>query len=353
MTPSVWLLHERVVCRSWRAQLGERPIMFRHVAGLAAVLGLVATTADAQTTLRLHTLVQSPHPYNDMAEFMAEQIAERSDGAFRIEIFPGASLGNDPAVIGEMALGSIDLIVSSTNNAENAVPELAAFSLPYLFTSIDDFMERAGPGTALEAHFMERYEASGSGMRLLALNASGTRNFSTARGPVEGLDDISGARMRVPPSPLMMQTWEALGTIPVSVAWAELYAAVQTGVADSLESSIPGYVGSKLFEVAPYLALTAHTLLASHISISEVTWGRLSEEQRALFLEVADEATRLGAEMGKVYDDELVVELQEQHGVTVTQPDPTPFMERLAPVQDALAAQMGLEAELALIRAGS
>jgi tripartite ATP-independent transporter DctP family solute receptor len=328
--------------------------MAQRVLALALALGLAAGTASAETTLRLHTLVQSPHPYNDMAEYMAEHIAERTGGEIRIEIFPAASLGNDPAVIGEMALGSIDLIVSSTNNAEGSVPELAVFSLPYLFTSIEDFMEKAGPGTEIEAHFKERFEQSGSGMRLLALNASGTRNLSTARGAVDGLGDIQGARMRVPPSPLMLKTWETLGTVPVTVAWAELYAAVQTGVADSFESSIPGYVGSKLYEVASNLALTAHTLLASHISISEATWSRLTEEQRAIFEEVAAEATVFGAEKGVGYDEALVEELANEHGVTVTRPDPAEFIDRLAPVQDELASEMGLEAELALVRsAGS
>ncbi len=327
--------------------------MVRHVAGLAAAFVLAASTASGETVLRLHTLVQSPHPYNDMAEYMAEHVAERTGGEIVIEIFPGASLGNDPAVIGEMALGSIDLIVSSANNAEGSVPELAVFSLPYLFTSIDDFMAKAGPGTEIEAHFKERFEASGSGMRLLALNASGTRNYSTARGAVEGLADIEGSRMRVPPSPLMVKTWEGLGTVPVTVAWAELYAAVQTGVADSFESSIPGYVGSKLYEVAPNLALTAHTLLASHISIAEPTWARLTEEQRAIFEEVAAEATVYGAEKGVGYDEALVEELANEHGVTVTRPDTAEFVAKLEPVLDELAAELGIEAELALIRAGS
>lgn len=318
--------------------------------GAATMLG--GGSAAAQTTMRLHTLVQSPHPYNDMAEFMATEIAERTGGEIQIEVFPAASLGNDPAVIGEMALGTIDLIISSTNNAEGSVPELAVFSLPYLFSGIDDFMERAGPGTEVEAHFQERFADSGSGLHLLALNASGSRNFSTARGPVQTVSDIEGTRMRVPPSPLMVQTWEALGTVPVTVAWAELYAAIQTGVAESLESSIPGYFGSKLYEVAPNLALTEHTLLASHISISDISWIKLTDEQQAIFAEVAAEATALGAEKGKGYDEDLVLQLENEHGVTVTRPDNATFAAAIDPVIGDLAAEMGVEAELELIRKG-
>ena len=40
----------------------------------------------------------------------------------------------------------------------------------------------------------------------------------TTLGPVEGLADIKGIKMRTPPSPMMSKTWEALGTLPVSVA---------------------------------------------------------------------------------------------------------------------------------------
>lgn len=319
------------------------------VAILAA--GLVAGGAAAQEmTMRLHTLVQDPHPYNDMAVFMAEQVAERSDGRLAIEIFPGAALGNDPAVIGEMGLGTIDLIISTTNNAESSIPELAIFSMPYLFDGFDGLMASVGPGTAVEDYFQDVFAESGTGLVLLALGGSGTRNLSTSTGPVTSVADIQGVNMRVPPSPMISGTWEALGTVPVTVAWAELYAAIQTGVADALESSIPGYMGSRLFEVAPNLALTGHTIQVNHTSISEVTWNRLSEEDRAMLLDVAAEASAYGIAQTEAYEAAFVEELETEHGVTVTRPDVAEFQAILAPVQEDLAADLGLSEQLSLIR---
>jgi|GEM_PF-730891 len=321
-------------------------------AALAAAAGLAPATAQ-DITMRLHTLVQDPHPYNDMAAFMAEEIAARTDGAIAIDIFPGATLGNDPAVIGEMALGTIDLMISSTNNAESTVPELAIFSMPYLFAGFDDLMEKVGPDSAVEDYFQQLFQDNDTGMVLLALGGSGTRNLSTATGPVVQVADIQGVNMRVPPSPMISRTWEALGTVPVTVAWAELYAAVQTGVADALESSIPGYMGSHLYEVAPNLALTAHTIQVNHVSMSEITWNRLSEEQQQIFLDVAAEASVLGVEQAIAYESEFIEELESEHGVTVTQPDIAEFQEVLAPVQEELAEELGLSEQLAIVRGES
>ena len=317
----------------------------------SALAVMMATTVSmaADTTMRLHTLVKSPHPYNDMANFMAEEIAKRSDGAIEIKVFDAGQLGKDPAVIGEMGLGTIDLMISSTNNAVKQVPEYQVFSMPYLFAGFDDLMERVGPGTPAEDYFKKAYGDHSLNMQLLALGGSGTRNLSNAKGPVNKLGDISGFKMRTPPSPMISKTWAELGTLPVTVAWGELYAAVQTGVAEALESSIPGYTGSKLYEVAPYLALTGHTIQVNHISMSQRAWDKLTPEQQKMFLEVAAEASVLGIDMARQYETELVETLKSKHGVTVTNPDVAEFKAALGPLQASLATELGLEPAMAAI----
>lgn len=309
----------------------------------ALAASVLATSAFAQDmTLRMHTLVQDPHPYNDMAAFMIEEVAKRTDGAIAIELFNAGQLGKDPAVIGEMGLGTIDLMISSTNNAVDAVSDFQIFSIPYLFASYDDLMARVGPGTAAEGFFKEAYESNGLNMQLLALGGSGSRNMSNSKGPVNALADIAGIKMRTPPSPMISRTWETLGTLPVSVAWGELYAAIQTGVADGLESSIPGYAGAKLYEVAPYLALTGHTIQANHVSMSDVSWNKLSAEQQQIMVDVAAEASALGIERAKFYEKELVSKLQSENGVTVTTPDVSEFQAALVDLRGDLATEMNL-----------
>lgn len=320
---------------------------FATLASIAALLSAPAMAADF--TLRIHTLVQSPHPYNDMAEYMKEKLEERSDDRIAVRIFNAGQLGQDPAVISEMGLGTIDLMISTTSNAVRQVPEYAIFTVPYLFTDMDQMRTELAPDTPIFAHFEDVYAQRGIGMKLLALGASGARSISTANVAVNGPEDLKGLKMRTPPTPMDAKVWSSLGMLPVTVDWGELYAAMQTGVAEALESSLPGYEGSKLYEVAPNLALTEHTLQVNHTSVSEVTWNKLPEDLQELLQEVALEANEHGIDMAIKYDAELVDTLVADHGVKVTHPDKQKFIDILRPVQEELAAELDLGEEYRLI----
>lgn len=315
---------------------------------MAALLAAGSAFA-AEHSWRLHTLVKSPHPYNDMAAAFKEQVETESDGAIEIKIFDSGQLGQDPAVIGEMGFGSIDVMISTTSNATQNIPEYGIFTMPYLFESMDDALARIGPGTDVAAHFQQVYEERGVGLRLLALGASGTRNMSTADVQVESPEDLKGLKMRTPPSPMDSKTWAAFGMSPVTVDWGELYAAMQTGVAQALESSLPGYTGSKLYEVAPNLALTEHVIQINHMSISTQSWDALSPELQSIVQDAAIAANQLGVEKAKGYDNDLVATLETEHGVTVTRPEKAPFMEIATPLQMELAAELDLQAEYDLL----
>jgi TRAP-type C4-dicarboxylate transport system substrate-binding protein len=240
-------------------------------------------------------------------------------------------------------------MISSTNNAAKKVSEFQLFSIPYLFSGFDDLMSKVGPGSAAEAYYQGKYSDHKLNMKLLALGGSGTRNLSNSKRPVNALKDISGFKMRTPPSPMISKTWAELGTLPSSVAWGELYAAVQTGVVDALESSIPGYSGAMLYEVAPYLSLTAHTIQVNHISMSDRAWGKLTDEQKKMFVAVAQEATLLGIEKAKQYEVDLVKKLETEHNVTVTRPDTAEFQAALADLKKSLVEEMGLQAPMAAL----
>ena len=102
--------------------------------------------------------------------------------------------------------------------------------------------------------------------------------------------------------------------------------------------------------MAPYLALTAHTIQVNHFSISQRTWDKLPTDLQMLVEDTAVAASDLGLEKAIGYESEFVSSLQKEHGVTVTRPDKAEFMAVLKPVQDELAAKMKLIEVLQMIR---
>ena len=327
-------------------------MMRRMFLGLTAALAaaLAVGSAQAATVLRLSTQVAPPHPFLDMADYFKSEVEKQTNGEVQVKIFPNASLGKDDAVLNELKLGTIDLMISSTNNAAKQLPQFQIFDLYYIFPNYDSFNAATAPESPVFKRLQEIADSRGLGIKILALFGSGTRNLSVASKPVETLADIKGIKMRVPASQIVAKSWEALGTVPVTVAWPELYAAIQTGVAQGLESTLSGYLGSKLYEVAPNLVLTQHSINGSHFSMGERSWKKLTPEQQAIVQKVATEAGKLGTQKGIEADDKLAGVLETEHGVTVTRPDLAPFVEAMKPLHDEFAEQIQATDLLELVR---
>lgn len=319
-------------------------------AAFAAALGLMLGNAEAQT-LRLATVVNAPHPWIDAAEALKAEVEAKTDGRVTVEIFPGGSLGNDQTVIDEMRIGTVDLIIGGTQNASPFVPEYGIFSLNYLFADMDSFRRVTDPEGPVFAHLEQLHADSGLGLKLLALTGGGTRNLSNNLRAVATPEDLAGVKMRVPGSQMDARIWQALGTLTTSLPWTELYTGVQTGVVNAFESTISGYYGSKLYEVAPYHAKTEHQVMMSHITIGEPSFNRLSAEDRAVLVEAAHKAGELGTAKGEEYDEALLARLVSEYGVTVSEVDKARFVEAVMPLHEEFAAQLGATDLLELIRA--
>jgi len=313
----------------------------KRLAGMAiAAAALLGASAASAQNLKLATQVNPPHPWIDAAEALKAEVEEKTDGRVTIEIFPGGSLGNDQTVLDEMRLGTIDMIIGGSQNASPFFKKYEIFSLNYLWSDLDAFRKATAPDSDVVAYFEEVYDEAGLGLKLMALTGGGVRNFSNNERPIKTPADIDGLKMRVPGSQMDARMWQEFGALTTSLPWTELYTGVQTGVVDAFESSISGYNGSKLYEVAPYHAQTQHQVMMSHITMAEPSWNRLSEEDQAILQEAVNNAAALGTDKGEEYDSSLLDNLVKNHDVTVTEVDKGAFMDVVKPLHDEIAAEL-------------
>src|SRR5699024_10870138 len=236
--------------------------------------------------LRLATVVNPPHPWVDMGEFFAEEVEKRTDGNVKVSVHHSATLGDDEAIIDEMQIGTIDFIVGGAQNAAPYVPQYQIFGFSYLFNSMDEFEQAVAHDSEITEKFKNYYEESGLELKLLGLSGGGTRYTSHKDKEITEADDMQGVKMRLPGSPIESKIWSALGAVPTSLPWNEVYSGVQTGVVEAFESTLSGYEGSKLYEVAPNVALTEHLFMASHFTMSKLTEAKLPDEYNEIIEEV-------------------------------------------------------------------
>ena len=89
--------------------------------------------------------------------------------------------------------------------------------------------------------------------------------------------------------------------------------------------------------------------MATHFTISELTYDKLPEEYQSIIEEVAAEAGVIGTEKGKEFDEEILNELPE-HNVTITEIEREAFIEILEPLHDDLAKELDATELLELVR---
>lgn len=278
----------------------------------------------------------------------AELMNERSDGRITVEVYPAAQLGSEATMLESLSMGTLDFQISSSSNAAVYVPELAALSCSYLFNDIDH-LAAVTYDEEFQQYWRDLVAEGGNGFQLMTLFPATARQLYTTF-PVNNLADLNGHKIRVMSAPIESTVWSALGAKPTTVNFGEVYTALQTDLVEGAENSISSYYSAKHYEVAPYLNLTYHEYTLLEMWMSDAVKEKLPEDLYELVIPPAIEAAKAGLEYASGVEDSLVEDMVANHGVTVLEPDITEFKERILPIQDENAKELGCEWVLEFIR---
>jgi len=122
--------------------------------------------------------------------------------------------------------------------------------------------------------------------------------------------------------------FRALGASPVSVNFSEVYAALQTRVAEGQENPLAIIETAKLYEVQKYLSMTNHMWDGFWFLANADAWSRLPPDLQAIVTKRVNEAgLAMRADVAKL-NDELARTLAAQ-GMSIATPDTEPFRAQL------------------------
>ena len=110
----------------------------------------------------------------------------------------------------------------------------------------------------------------------LAFYDSGSRSLYTTKKPVKSLADVKGMKIRVQQSDLWVALLQAMGANATPIPYGEVYTALKTGVVDGAENNWPSYDTARHFEVAPYYALTEHSMAPEMLLMSKKVYDTLT-----------------------------------------------------------------------------
>ncbi|MGY8524274.1 TRAP transporter substrate-binding protein [Paracidovorax citrulli] len=313
--------------------------MQRGVTALAAgiLLALPFGVSAQAVKLTLGHGAAPGNPRHEASVKFAEVVKAKSNGRINVQVAPSAQLGDDAAMLTALRTGALDISANSQGAVAAAVPEYAAYGMPFLFSkSADAFRLLDGPlGKELSD------KSAAKGMVVLGYWDNGIRHMTNSKRPIGKVEDMKGLKMRTPPDTVLVDIMQSLGAEAQQIKFAELYVALQQGVVDGQENPLMNIHASKLYEVQKHLALTGHMFQMTPFLMSKRSWDRLSEADRKAVTEAAAEATALQRRMSQESDDKILAELKTK-GVQVTTVDKAAFEKATAKVdQKWLSSPIG------------
>lgn len=174
---------------------------------VAMLAGCSNENADKnQINIKIGTVASENAPVSKALLKMKEELEEKSNGRFYVQIYFGGQLGGEQEMLELTRVGDIEMVTSQHLNVSGTIGTLAALESYFMFDDYDHafrFMDSPGGQKMLDAY--QRMDLQGMGFF-----PTGFRQFTNNKRPIETVEDLKGLKIRGY-SPVQIAAWEALG----------------------------------------------------------------------------------------------------------------------------------------------
>jgi len=299
----------------------QKTILKTTLTALATVsLAVASSGAVAQTKLKWAHVYETSEPFHTASVWAAAEIEKRTSGRYHIDVYPASQLGKENDINQGLTLGTVDIIISGSSFAAKTFPRIGVTYYPYTFRGVEHLL--AYTKSDIYKELTKGYEEK-SGNRIVATTYYGVRQ-TTSNKPITKCADMKGLKIRVPDVPAYLAMPRACGANTSPIAFAEVYLALQNGTVEAQENPLTTIEAKKFFEVQKYIVLTGHIVDHLNTVISGGLWKKLSDADKKIFTDVAQEASVKASAEVAAREKELVA-IFKAKGLSVTEVDKNDF----------------------------
>lgn len=263
-------------------------------AGLVAALGLAGQAEAQEFKLRWgHYLPNTK--FVQVEKDFAEAVKRRTDGRVEIEIAFAGGLGAGNEIMTLAGRGAIDMASVVPGYYPDQLLFWKAYQIPFIFDTPREAMEVSAASYDKFPVFQEEFDKFG--VKFLFHQPLGSYYMT---GPDENCDTIEGLKGKKVRSfgADIPKIFEAIGAVPVSVGFNDIYEAVQRGTLDYSFINRGNINAIKVYEVGKYSCGPVMSITGHMIVIGKKTWDSLPPDIQEIMLEEAEKA-------GKAYIDSI------------------------------------------------
>jgi len=298
---------------------------------LLVVSGGSTAFAAPEMVLKFAGQSNADHPATLLMREIAKEIGEKTDGRIEVKVYPASQLGDYSLVYEEQIRGTIDMSCISVPSQFDPRMELIyinGFAGDYedlktvfaqdgwMFKKMNEFNERLG-------------------VKLLGFFVEGMIGTGTTKPAQEPLNpDVNkGVLIRVPGMDVYKLAAEAMGYNSVGIPYADVYQAIQTGVANGVNGYPVASAYTTLGDVLKYWYMTNYSVEVLNLMISGKTWEKIKPADQKVIEKILAKATIDSINNAKELDAHHM-QLMREKGIEVF----TYTKEELAPIMKACAS---------------
>ena len=305
---------------------------------LIGVSGVGCSADNDKIVLKVTHNGSVEHPFQIGFEVFKEVIERDTGGRVEVQIFENAQLGTEEEASLMVKLGALaGSAASAGGGLAPFAPEAELFNFPFIFRDLDHFygVLDGAPGKRVAAAVEERLDAI-----VLGYWFSGVRNVWNSEHPVRTPDDFRGLKIRVMSSPVLLETFNALGAQATPMSFGELYSGLETGVVDGAETDHVDLLYERFYEVTQYVSYTGHMYLAAGFIFSRKLYDRLPPDIQQAVLEAGRQSVAAQRLAMETMTSEALEELKER-GLEFFDVDRDLFRQRVESVYRNNAESVG------------
>jgi len=257
--------------------------------GVAAACAFVAAAHAQQFTMRISSPTVNDAT-QEWAKVFKEGVEARSKGRIKVEFYPASQLGQIPATVEGVAMGTIQMSVPATGFLIGLEPRFAVFDAPGLFTSVEQ-----GEKVLNDPEIRKRLSSFGAakGVEPLITFLNGPL-MVLAYKPIRTVADFKGQKIRVPgAAPLQVKPYETLGVSPVSMPLGEVLPAMQNHTVDGLMGAFTIFTAFKYYDIAKGLTYLPGSFLVASGIVNRDFMKSLGPELEGIVRDEARKAERV------------------------------------------------------------
>ncbi len=299
--------------------------------------------ASKKVVLKFAGQSAADHPATEFMNAIAKEIGEKTDGRVEVKVYPANQLGDYTLVYEEQIRGTIGMSCISVPSQFDPRMEIIYIN-GYVgdYNDIKRLFSQKGWMFKKMSEFNKRL-----GVKLLGFFIEGMIGTGTTTPATNPLDPSVNQEVlvRVPNMDVYKLAAEAMGYRTVTVPYADVYQAIQTGVVKGVNGYPVAAAYTSLGDVIKYWYMTNYSLEVLNCMVSEKVWSQIEPKDQKVIEDIFARATIKSVENAEKIDKHYM-DLMRKKGikvVTYTKEQLIPIMEACASSWPKLERNMGKE----------